>query len=81
MIPNRVAMEQWCVKNISPIAYYMPTSKGVRHGGVGWELTAVGSHISVRIDDEKTLVLFLLLFSQPGVSVSNETISVGLQRY
>ena len=72
----QITIEQWCIQNISPQAYYIPSGKGLRRGGVGWEITSFGSRITIRIDNEQLLILFLLLYGHTGIMVRNETIPV-----
>ena len=53
---------EWCEQHISAREYHLPYNKGMKMGGVGWEVHAEAKQISVHFDDPQNETFFCIAF-------------------
>lgn len=59
---KQLKIVDWCQANISPRTYYMAFNKGVKVGGLGWEIVTSNNVLTAYIEDEKMHTFFALSF-------------------
>ena len=65
LIHQRIVFIDWCVTNIGPQKYYIPSNTGTKVGGPGWEITTWRSgSVFVYIMDRQLDLMFRLKFAE-----------------